>query len=219
MDIKIDNSNLLKAPAQAQDLRAPAHGATAPAVKNESTSLNPSNKTTVGSGQPNLNGLDPLELAYIYIFESVQLGHDTAQIQAKGLEVNAAAQNKMIAQEAALKFNTFQHSQLYHKKWGDVMWSKVNWKNWDGNWNDLPRTYKWERNNVKQSVLDSLQFKNQEISAVRGVLEDKLNVLKQNSSIGMTQLNTVSNESQQSLSEGSSLMQMLASLTNQISRI
>jgi len=138
-------------------------------------------------------GVDPLELAYLFIFDSVKTGRDSAQIQAKNIQNNALIQNNLIGEEAQLAFMTLRPDQLFTANGG--------------------------AQKVAQTVLDDLQSHNQEISAVRGVMEDQLNVLRQNAQVSETNLNSNTDASQQSVQQGGSLMQMLTSLSSQISRI
>lgn len=160
----------------------------------------PSQKGGAGKGQ-----IDPLLLAYMEIFQSVQLGHDTAQIQAKGIAANAQQQEKMINLEAGIQFVTLRWSQMF---------SKVYWLSSGGGGG-----VKFVTKKISQSVLQQMQSSNQEISAVRGVIENQLTVTRQNAQVCETNLNSVVNEDQQSVQQGGSLMQMLVSLTNQVSRI
>lgn len=155
------------------------------------------------SVDPN-SGIDPLVLAYLYIFDSVQTGRDTAQIQAKEIENNATQQNNLISEEAQQNFATLKWTQLFTKV--------LAIKNKHG-------TFKTVNKKVAQKTLDVLGSHNQEISAIRSYLEDKLNVTNQYAQINETNLNDTMATSQQSVQQGGSLMQMLTSLTNQISRI
>ena len=145
-----------------------------------------------GSGEK----IDPLLLAYMEIFQSVQLNHQTAQIQAKAIAVNAQQQEEMINIEAGINFQTLRWSQMFTHKDGKVI-----------------------EKTVSAVDINKLQTANQEISAIRGVLADQITVLRQNAQMNETNLNSVVNESQQSVQQGGSLMQMLVSLTNQVSRI
>lgn len=146
-----------------------------------------------------------LLFAYMEILQSVNLNHETASIQAKELQNNAQAQENIIAQEGNFAFLTLPQSQLFT--------TKVELSSTGAAQNvQIPKT-------VSASVLQNFQEKNQVVSSVRTVFEDQLTVMRQNAQISETNLNTVMNEDQQSVQEGSSLMQMLVSLTNQITRI
>ena len=147
-------------------------------------------------GQGSGDKVDPLLLAYMEIFQSVQLSHKTAEIQAKSIAINAQQQEKMINIEAGINFQTLRWSQMFTHKNGLSV-----------------------RKTVLQTDIEKLQTHNQEISAIRGVIADQITVLRQNAQMNETNLNSVVNESQQSVQQGGSLMQMLVSLTNQISRI
>ncbi len=134
--------------------------------------------------------VDPLLLAYMEIYKSVQVNHETAGIQAKEVEANAIAQNGLINQEAMINFSTVSQSQV------DAL-----------------------KQSKRNTFLQQINTHNQEIAALRNDLGDKLTVLKQDAQVSETNVNTVMNENQQCVSQGSSLMNMLVSLTQQISQI
>lgn len=138
-------------------------------------------------------GIDPLILAYYWIFTSVQIARDTAQLQAKEIQANAANQNSLIFKEAQKNFFTLSWSKLHTPNGG--------------------------AKTVDQGDLNNMEAQNQEVSALRGVLGDQLNMLRQNAQVSETNLNTTVSDSQQTIQQGASLMQMLVSLTNQITRI
>lgn len=157
--------------------------------------------------QENGSGVDPLILAYSMIFHAVQINHETASIKSKEVQANAVAQNKLIDREGVFNFYTLSKHQLFAK---DVHMNIWNGKHYV--------TYAM-RTKVAQTDLTQLNTKNQEIAALRNQLGDKLTVLQQGSQIKETEVNTVMSENQQSVSQGSSLMNMLVSLSNQISQI
>lgn len=149
------------------------------------------------SEQGSQGQVDPLIFAYMEIFKSVQLDHETAVTQAKAVAVNAQQQELMIGAEANCNFQTLRWSQMFtHNKKGEIL-----------------------KKTVSQTDIDKLQTANQEVSAIRGVIADQITVLRQNAQMNETNLNSVVNESQQSVQQGGSLMQMLVSLTNQVTRI
>lgn len=196
--------------------------------------LDPSIQTIVASkGEnqgSNTDQIDPLLLAYMYIFESVQTGRETAQIQAKSLENNVEVQNKLINEEATKNFYALRQSQIYNK----VTKTRVKHQTWDPgcpgthwippHWNVWYTTHaiqtRWVgKKDVAPSVLANFEEKNQEVSATRGIIESQITVLRQDAQIKETGLNSSVDEDQQAIQQGASLMQMLVSLTNQISRI
>lgn len=172
----------------------------------------------INKGENPYPGIDPVELAFLMICDSVALNHATAQIQTKALQVNAQIQEQMIDQEGQLNFVMFKHSQLFHKKkW--IEWSKFTHSWYQNNNGHMPYGYKWTPQQVHQSALFQMEAQNQETSAQRGLLENKINVAKQNAQILETQENSTVDESEQSVSQGAGLLQMLVSLTNQICAI
>ncbi|MBI3901123.1 MAG: DUF720 domain-containing protein, partial [Chlamydiia bacterium] len=69
---------------------------------------------------------------------------------------------------------------------------------------------------VNTSLLNNMQNGNERISAIRGILEDQISSLRQSAQVSTTNLNSIANNCEQSISEGSGIMQMLGSLTRQI---
>lgn len=165
-------------------------------TNNPLANLEKSQKTEDPQEQDPFGKIDPLLFAYMEIYQTVQLNHEGAQVQAKTIAANAQQQENMINLEAGYNFETLRWSQVFTYK--------------DG---------KLTQKTVKETVVEKLQIDNQEISAIRGVLADQITVLRQNAQMSETNLNSVVNETQQSVQQGGSLMQMLVSLTNQISRI
>lgn len=134
--------------------------------------------------------IDPLLLAYLEIFKSVQVVRETVTIQAKEVQANSIAQNHLIGEEALINFKTLSASAI----------------------EKMPQE---ERN----AYLQEINTKNQEISALRSNLGNKMTVLKQDAQVSETNISTGLNENQQTMSQGSSLMNMLVSLTQQVARI
>lgn len=169
----------------------------------------------------NGGNIDPLFLAYMMIFEAVKICHDTASIQAKTTQSLALAQNNLINMDGQLNFYQLHQSQLYNKKvvnqykygvmpgpWGPVRYKKV-----------VGHVNKYTPAKVGQTALENVNTKNQRIEALRDQISNKLTVLQQDSSMTETNVNSIMNEDQQDISQGASLMQMLVSLSNQISQI
>ena|ERR1700722_6417788 len=163
-------------------------------------------------------GMDALLVAYFLIFNSVQLGHDTALVQAKGLQSNALAQNQLIGLESDQEFSVLRQSQLYDIKhdmvFADAPPAGCIVQNTPGGGNIvfIPKP-------VSQADLDANNLTNQQITGNRGVLEDQISALRQDAQIKETALNSTSDGIQQGTQQDSSLTQMLTSLINQLARI
>lgn len=134
--------------------------------------------------------LDPLILAWYALHQAVQTSIETANIYANALEVNAVNQNTVINEEAHLNFVVLKTKDADGKKI-----------------------------KITQKELEKVTTENEEINAERGFFESQATVLKQNAQMKETDVNTKTQITLQTLSEASGLMQMLNSLTNQISRI
>lgn len=149
--------------------------------------------------------VEPLLLAFMYIFQSVQISHETALIQGKAIQANALAENNLINEEAQINFITFSKSQLFTKQYLLTPYGhgKV--------------VYKLKQ--LSTEIIQNWMAKNQEISAQRNLIGDLYNQKNQQNQQNETNENTVTDEDQQSVSEGSKLMSMLSSLSSQISRI
>ncbi|MCC5832875.1 MAG: DUF720 domain-containing protein [Chlamydiales bacterium] len=150
-----------------------------------------------------LGSIDPLLLAYLEIVNSVKVGQEAARAKTKELNANVNAQQDLINQEAYLNFTTVSEADL------------------NGLQDRLSLSHKSSTyiQNAKNQFLECKQMYNQRISAMRDFLGDKLTMLKQNNQLCDTKLNSVISEDQQCVSEGSGLMNMLRSLTQQISHV
>lgn len=166
--------------------------------------------------------IDALLLAYQSIYEAVQLTHQAAQTEAKGMTTNASAQNRLIDWEAGLHFQNLSHDQLFAV---ETIRDKhqINEINPDGSGGPLYIFYTTRHVEVPKEVaqkdLEDLEITNQQISAVRNILEDNLTLLRQGAQVSETQLNSTIDENQQGNQQGSSLLQMLIQLTERISRV
>lgn len=187
------------------------------------------NKWPFQKGKPNA-----LLLAYLIMYLTLRTSHDTDRIDAKKIEYNDHIQRLKIRQEAQEKFETIsrdqvdkeemiiggfpfvksvaKYPQLYHKLKELIAEGKIK-----------PGFVKfvWIQKTAKalNNILTKLQNKNQIVAAERNIMEDQLNVTRQGAQVAETNLNSAVNQTEQTLHQGSSLMQMLMSLTNQISRI
>lgn len=153
--------------------------------------------------------VDPLFLAYLYIFESVQQNRDTVAVQAKELQVNAAQQQNMINQEATLNFNTLKCYTM----------EKIEHVTAGPNGVTSHTTYKKVKIDITPEKLADFNAKNEQVSAVRGLLADQMGTLQQDAQIKSANINTDQDADQQSISQGASIMQMAGQLAQQISRI
>lgn len=169
--------------------------------------------------------IDALLLAYMYIFQSVQIDHESAVIQAKRIENNALEQSQLIREEGAFQFETLKHSQLYQTFYFGsaaeaVMFEKmIPHTGWVIHKTPGGRIMAYIPKTISSAVLGNMSSTNLYISAERSIMEDKLSVLRQGAQVGETNLNSVTDEDQQSVQQGAGLMQMLVNLTNQITRI
>lgn len=150
--------------------------------------------------------IDPLLLAYMCVFRAVQISNQTADIQAKVIQNNVNAQNQLIDLEAKFNFFTLSKSQMYNRI--SVIGT-----------GSFKAYVKYTPKKVGQTELEGLTTKNQSVSAIRNTFEDKIRVLGQEVQMDETKVNTDVNNTQQSMQQGSGIMQMMLSLTNQISRI
>jgi hypothetical protein len=156
----------------------------------------------------NQDGLDPLLFAYMEIYRAMQITHQTAQVNAKVLAANAASQEDLIQEEAKLHFATLG----WHS--GDTC--PLSNISIPGVQNNLPQKTPVK---IDPEKLSELELHNQEISALRSGLGNKITMRRQEAEMVETKLNTDVNECQEYMQQGIGLMQMLVSLTNQISRV
>lgn len=143
-------------------------------------------------------GVDPVLIAWIQIFHSVQLGHQLANIQVNEMQKNLVAQNNTINEEQMLNFIPIPQDATI------TMYTP-----------NGPIKIKVK---PSQALIQQITTKNQEIAALRNNKSDVLTVLKQDAQISETKINTVMNENQRTITQGSGLLNMLVGLTNQINR-
>jgi hypothetical protein len=161
-----------------------------------------------------------IELAYLSIFNSIQTKQDTSHILAKDMQNKAATADNLIRQEAQLHFVTLP--EMNDKQLAQKVISALHLPNAD-QLNQLVQdgVVKFDNLDPKatQAMLSDMESQNMKVSAIRSVLEDQIGMVRQSSQVAATNLNSIVCESQQSIQEDGNLMQMLASLSNQISRI
>lgn len=153
--------------------------------------------------QSPFDGLDAMQIAFLQLYESVQTGRQTAQIQAKSSEANINQQNILIGQNAQINFQNLSWKELFTHK-----------------------TVKKNGKKVQETVektdagakLEQLASVNDEIEAMRSVMEQKINVLGQANSVENANLSNTLNISEESVSAASKTEQELGSLTTQIAR-
>jgi hypothetical protein len=179
--------------------------------------------------------LDPLMFAYFEITKAVNMAHETAALQAKELEANSNAQNELIAREGQLHFQTLD---LMIKQVIDDAGGKTKIYNWAslkaqllgyGHWSVTKIHHEadiiarkaiesLERGQITNTILEQISTNNEEIQGMRNMLEAQLNMWSNSWQMGMSMITVSTNNSQNSVQEGGSLMRMLLNLTNQITK-
>lgn len=164
------------------------------------------------------NSLASLTLVYKWYLESMQVTQETVRIQAKQLQVNAADVNSMVDREAQISFveihtKVFEHFTDWHHGgyyWNGYTFVRDTW---------VTQRNVWVTQKFSQAQLEEISNANQRAEVLRNNLGDKLNVKKQDAQVLETNINTSVDAIQQSATQGASLMNMLVSLSNQISQI
>ncbi len=169
--------------------------------------------------------IDPLLIAYLCIYKSVLINRDTAQIDAKQLQANADEQDKLIKSESQVKFKTISNSLLF---------TRVEVKNVHSDWGfHKPRvtiSFKTKLRthqmvNGKKvtfyaaDMLQKYQINNVKVSGIQSYFQQQVNEYAQTGQIDATGLSTLLNTGVQTIQQASYLMNVLAQLTQQISRV
>ncbi len=139
--------------------------------------------------------IDALLLAYQSIYEAVQLTHQAAQTEAKGMTTNASAQNRLIDWEAGLHFKKSEpRDQLFavetietntKKSMRLILTVVVALCTFF-----MPRdTLRYRRRWLKK-IWKFWKLPTNGFSAVRNILEDNLTLLRQGAQVSETQLNS-----------------------------
>ena len=143
-------------------------------------------------------GVNPLMIAYLQLLKAVRTGQETATIHAKGLEINAAAQNSLIKEQELVNFISIKGEHVTVMSASGPSYTKVIYKT---------------------KEINEVMIENEEISAVRGYFSEEITQKRQGAQLETTEENSVINKVQQTISESAGLMQMLMSLTNQVTRV
>jgi len=158
------------------------------------------------------NGVDVMALAYYYLIESATTASETALIQAKQLKANGLAQEQLNKEAAQLQWYYVPDIQVTHHS-TIVKHTHWTWKFWKNGFHYT--TYQritWTTQKNQATVAND-QAKNQQVSAERDYLTQKMSVLQQIASVNETNVNTISDESSQTMQESSQIMDIIQSLT------
>lgn len=167
---------------------------------------------TQDQGQENPQNVNVFALAFCLVVEAAITVGEHATIEAKGLQKNAASEQKL-NQEAngigwysvpSLNRHTdvhkdphYHHETVYKVGEGFVTITVTTY------------TYKNTYRFTGQSAVDAAQAKNQQLSAERTQLNQKMAVLQQQSQVGMAQVNSTCDEVSQIMSQGKTLQDTL----------
>ncbi len=169
-------------------------------------------KTAEHKGAPQV---DVMALAYYYLVQAATTTSESALVQAKQTKANGLAQQALNKEAAALQWyyvpnlkstkhktyiphthwswNPFKHGGFHYTTYQKVTWT----------------THK------NQVTVTNDQSKNEQVAAERQTLTQKMGVLQQLASVSETHINTISDESTQTMQESSQLLQIIQSLTFQ----
>lgn len=166
-------------------------------------------RTFSQEGNPPVPGpgdIDPLFLAYYYLVEATNTSAHGAVIHAKQLEQNALSQQRLDDQAANLKW-AYVPKEIIHKH------QIKEWK-----WTPKKGGYFYVKiisNNTYPNIgqVEAAQAYNQQVVAERATISDKLAVMQQLSHVGATQVNSLSDESTQTMQSASHLLDLAMQLT------
>lgn len=153
-------------------------------------------------------------LVILEIAQSLVVETQTAQINAKILQVNTQDQEKLNSEAEGMNFIVFTKNMMYttqkvkHTKRYNTTWS-VNVKK---------VVYYTFKRVAKPSGLQSVQDKNMQIQKERDNVTNQILLLRQTAQTQQAGLNTVVDNSQQTDQEVIALLQMTLTVANQISQ-
>jgi hypothetical protein len=160
-----------------------------------------------GNGAPIEN---VMALAYYYLVQAASTTSESALVLAKQSQANYLAQEQLNNQSASLKWYSVPKLKEHTK---NVKITHYTWDFWKHKGYFKYTVYKKEHIPLNQSKITNAQDKNQNVQAERQILTEKMGVLQQTASVNETQINTVSDESTQSMQESSQMTQIIQSLT------
>jgi len=166
---------------------------------------------------------DALLLAYFSIYEAVQYGNDTARIQAKDLEDNAIAQNRVIAEASEVHFETF--GNLINQARASAM-KTIQFRNavYGLTGGAISKTdeakiiQKKESSLITPTLLERVNTTNQSRQALASLFTDKLTVMRQVANVGSSNENADLDNVSQGISVAGALMHMVVNVSQQIDR-
>jgi len=169
-----------------------------------------------GKSKKHPGGPNALMLAFIYLIEIANMHSDSALLKAKQLKANALSQQRLNREAEQLKFHEIPRGN-HHSMWwkqGSLTWLE----RWENKGKSFKRFSKWYEKITWTTGVNERQVKidiseNQETAALRQNIESQLTVLQQHARISQDRIKNVCNEAVQTMQEGSSLMQVLQSLT------
>ena len=160
--------------------------------------------------------VDVLFLAFMAILTAMNDQQKVAQTQAKQLQANAAQQIKLNDQEEAINFYQLTENELYR-----ISRQKRYTYNQNGGIDGGPPKKIPIYSNVKVPIPNAafkVQTMNQQQEKIRDGLTNQMLMLRQNAQIAESQVNSTVDQSEQAAQEGSTLLQMLVTITNHIMR-
>ncbi|NGX61929.1 MAG: hypothetical protein K940chlam9_01420 [Chlamydiae bacterium] len=178
----------------------------------EISSLQAQKTTTHDRGSPFIgNNVSPIMLAYLMLVEAASNTTESALLQSKELQANAASQQRLNKEQQHLQMQTVPKEKIDHHKDKHSHWS---WGLWQmGQWNAMVTNYTFRTSIPNLTKVKNAEARNQEISAQRSIISDRLLVTQQSAKIQMTEINTKSNTASEIMSETGALMNMVKSLT------
>lgn len=173
--------------------------------------------------------LDATIIAYMMILEAVKIQRDSAELQSSYLEANAQAQQQLIDEQSQLQYKDVERSALYHTVYDEYdskYYSSISGGSSHASAESMSKMgtsakilgSHEELKDDADITLRTLELENQLVAQKISFIDDKFSLARQRAQLSETDLNTDINKNQQAVQEGSSLLQMLTSLTQLINR-
>lgn len=172
-------------------------------------------KSTQGDGPFFPKGaLDPLYLAYFYLLEATNITTESTLLHVKQLNQNAAAQQRLDNEAAALQWFYLPALQSHKKR--VCVGTRTSWSLTANGQNEVDKHYKVYKTEVthpNQTAVAQAQAQNQQVSAERQQMSQKLMVLQQNAQIGENYVNSISDEAANDRNMAANILHAIEDLT------
>lgn len=169
------------------------------------------------SSQSNISPTDTLLLVIMSIMDAVNIGQERANLQAKQLCVNANAQMSLNNQAQGIAIVAITENEAYQIKTVKIKHS--NQTMGDRGFVNHHVWYTTQKQKIAQpNAVEQIQTQNQKNESLRDGISNQVLLLRQIAQVGESQINSTMDTDQQSVSMAAGILQLLITITNQVTQ-